>query len=186
MGRKATPAQLAALAKGRRVLAAKRKRGLARRGPAKRKRGAGIWDDIKGAGRSLWKEVKKEGKKKLLEVAKKKLGGGVRRRPGVVRRRKRAGGTAVGGGVMKVKAMPRKEKWVTTTVAEPETWVKGRGWVRTRDLPRKHYKVKAKPRKAVPANRKKLLAQIVARGKKKAGGVRKRARKKVVRRKRIY
>ena len=124
MGRKATPAQLAALAKGRAVLRARRKKGLARRGPAKKKagavrrprvtrkrRGAGFWGDawekIKGAGRGALKEATKEGKKRLLEVAKSKLGGGVRRR---VVRRKRAGGTAVGGAVKRRVRRPRVRK----------------------------------------------------------------------------
>ena len=80
MGRKATPAQLAALAKGRAKLRARRKQGLARRGP--KKKGAGffgdVWGAVKGAGKMAIDEGLKEGKKRLGKAGKAFLGGGVK------------------------------------------------------------------------------------------------------------
>lgn len=97
MGRKATQAQLAALAKGRATLRAKRKRGLARRGPGKKKgaKGAGFfgdaWNAIKGAGKAVISEGVKEGKRRAGKAAQSFLAGGLKQR----------GGTVIAGGLGK-------------------------------------------------------------------------------------
>ena len=107
MGRKATQAQLAALAKGRATLRAKRKRGLARRGPGKKKgaKGAGFfgdaWNAIKGAGKAVINEGVKEGKRRAGKAAQSFLAGGLKQK---------RGGTVIAGGLGKgVSATDRRK-----------------------------------------------------------------------------